>query len=162
MPTIADATDRSTIEQLVQAVEDLQETATRQANRINDPETELAEHKDHTGREFAAVRARVTNTETEIETIGDTVSDADSNAGNGNNTGPETDVRNNDTPLKTICSFTEYFAARELTANQERARFIAKDMRDYAEKCLLVSWSIVARSSGSSPPRRERARIRKP
>jgi hypothetical protein len=135
MPTIADATDRSTVEQLIQVVEDLQETVTRQANRINDLETALANHKDHTGREFADVRARITNTETEIETVEDTVSDTDSNAGNGDNTGSETGVRNNDTPLETICSLPEYLAARELSANQERARFIGKDVRDYAEKC---------------------------
>ena len=135
LPTTADATDSNTVEQPAQAVEDLQETVTRQADRINDLETELAKHKDHTGREFADVRARITNTETEIETVGDTVVDVDSNAGNSNNNGSETGIRNTDAPLETICSLPEHLAARELSANQERARFIAKDVRDYAEKC---------------------------
>jgi hypothetical protein len=34
-----------------------------------------------------------------------------------------------------VCALPEQVAARELTANQERARFIAKDVRDYAERC---------------------------
>lgn len=38
------------------------------------------------------------------------------------------------TPLDTICSLPEHLATRELSANQERARFIARDVRDYAEK----------------------------
>ena len=63
MTATADATDSSTAEQLIQAVEGLQETVEQQADRIDQLETELAERKDHTGREFAEVRARITETE---------------------------------------------------------------------------------------------------
>jgi hypothetical protein len=48
----------------------------------------------------------------------------------GTKTGPQ----NAETPLERICALPEHVADRELTANQERARFIAKDVRDYAEK----------------------------
>jgi hypothetical protein len=36
-------------------------------------------------------------------------------------------------PLERICGLPEHVADRELTANRERARFVAKDVRDYAE-----------------------------
>jgi hypothetical protein len=39
-----------------------------------------------------------------------------------------------ETPLERICTLPEQIADRELTTNQERARFVARDVRDYAEK----------------------------
>ena len=36
--------------------------------------------------------------------------------------------------LERICALPEQIADRELTTNQDRARFIARDVRDYAEK----------------------------
>jgi hypothetical protein len=42
--------------------------------------------------------------------------------------------QNAETPLERICVLPEHVADRELTANQERARFIAKNVRDYAEE----------------------------
>ena len=127
MTTIADATDNSTVEQLIQTVEDLQETVEQQADRIDQLETELAEHKDHTGREFADVRARITKAENQqTEAVSE---DATSGGDEG-----ETGSQDLQTPLERIVSLPEHVADRELTANQERARFIAKDVRDYAEK----------------------------
>lgn len=38
------------------------------------------------------------------------------------------------TPLEQIVSLPEHMANRELTANQERARFVASDVKDYADK----------------------------
>ncbi len=127
MTATADATDRSTVEQLIEAVEELQETVEQQADRIDQLETELAEHKDHTGREFADVRARITNVEnqqTEADSEGETPGVQEE----------ETGSQSSQTPLERICALPEHIAERELTANQERARFIATDVRDYAEK----------------------------
>ena len=127
MTATADATDSSTVEQLITTVENLQETVEQQAERINQLETELAEHKDHTGREFADVRARITEAENQQMEAGS----EDATPGvKGEETGSQT----SQTPLERICSLPEHVADRELTANQERARFIAKDVRDYAEK----------------------------
>ena len=127
MTATADATGSSTVEQLIAAVEELQETVERQVERINELETELAEHKDHTGREFADVRARITETENRQTQPNseDTTSGVDEK---------ETGSQAQKTPLERICSLPEHMVARELTANQERARFIAKDIHDYAEK----------------------------
>lgn len=127
MTATTDATDSSTVEKLSQAVKDLQQTIEQQAERITDLENKLAAHKDHTGREFADVRGRITgveNQQTEAALKDENpTSDADREG--------STDKK---TPLETICALPEHMAARELTANQERARFIATDVRDYAEK----------------------------
>lgn len=45
-----------------------------------------------------------------------------------------TSSRTSKTPLERICALPEHIVDRELTANQERARFIGRDDRDYAEK----------------------------
>ncbi len=45
----------------------------------------------------------------------------------------------------------------ELTANQERMRFIARDVQDYAEKALLDPSLIAERSSGVGPPQKKSA-----
>lgn len=46
----------------------------------------------------------------------------------------KTESHDTETPLERICALPEHIADRELTANQERARFIARDVRDYTEK----------------------------
>ena len=127
MTATADATDSSTVEQLIATVEDLQETVEQQADRIDELETELAEHKDHTGREFADVRARITETENRQ-------TEPDSEDVSPGVEGDETGSQTPKTPLERICALPEHIAERELTANQERARFIARDIQDYAEK----------------------------
>jgi hypothetical protein len=43
------------------------------------------------------------------------------------------------TPLERICALPEHIADRELTTNQERARFIARDVRDYAAAGLVLT-----------------------
>ena len=127
MTATADAMDSSTVEQLIATVEDLQETIEQQAERIDQLETELAEHKDHTGREFADVRARITEAENRQTQPGS----EDATPGVDEE---ETGSQTLQTPLERICSLPEHVADRELTTNQERARFIAQDIRDYAEK----------------------------
>ncbi|WP_245998448.1 hypothetical protein [Halalkalicoccus subterraneus] len=56
---------------------------------------------------------------------------------NNRTAGVETDTtesHDTDTPLERICALPEHIADRELTTNQIRARFIARDVRDYADK----------------------------
>jgi cell division septum initiation protein DivIVA len=127
MKAIADATESTDVETLAQTVADLQETVERQAERIEGLEEQLAEHKDHTGREFADVRSRITDLEEENQPTEPRSKGATPNGG-------ETGAQTAETPLERICALPEHVADRELTANQERARFIARDVRDYAEK----------------------------
>jgi cell division septum initiation protein DivIVA len=129
MTAIADATDSSTVKNLIQAVEDLQETVERQAERIDELEDELAKHKDHAGREIADVRSRITDLEEQNQETQPGSDDATPGV-DAVKSGSQTA----ETPLERICALPEHVADRELTANQERARFIARDVRDYAEK----------------------------
>ncbi len=159
MTATADATDNSTVDQLIQTVEDLQETVEQQAERIDKLETKLAEHKDHTGREFADVRARITETENRQ-------TDIDSEDATPGVDEEKTESQNPQTPLERICSLPEHIADRELTANQERARFIAKDVRDYAEKApagLVVDSrtikKVIAAAEGKRPHTQTVARV---
>lgn len=46
----------------------------------------------------------------------------------------ETGAQTFQTPLERICPLPEYVTDRELTANQKRARFITRDIREYAER----------------------------
>jgi hypothetical protein len=155
MTATADATDSTDVETLAQAVEDLQETVEQQAERIEqleetvetqrqvfssaiaaqagrigELENELAKYKDHTGREFAGVRRRITDVEDDVA-AGSSTSEGGVSTGEPGSQNDETETQ---TPLERICALPEHIADRELTANQKRARFIARDVRDYAEK----------------------------
>ena len=70
------------------------------------------------------------------------------------------------TPLERICSLPEHVVDRELTTNQERARFIARDIRDHTEKApagLVVDSRAIKRvltaSEGKRPHTQTVARV---
>ena len=80
--------------------------------------------------------------------------------------GEETGLRPSQTPLERICSLPEQVADHELTTNQERARFIARDVRDYAEKApagLVIDSKAIKRvltaSEGKRPHTQTVARV---
>ena len=58
MTATADATDSSTVKQLIATVECLQETVEQQAERIDQLETELAEHIVHGSNPTRSARRR--------------------------------------------------------------------------------------------------------
>lgn len=168
----ADATDEPTVETLLRAVEDLKETVEAQAERIDDLEQSLADHKQHTGRVAADIRRRVSDLEDRVEAVEDAESpespaaeggsDGSSPTPEGGETGSPADL----TPLDRVVALAEHTAERELTANQKRARFIARDVRDYAEKApagLVVDSrtikKVVTAAEGSKPHTQTVARI---
>lgn len=128
MTEIADVTGSSTVEEIAQTVEELQQTVEQQSERIDELETKLDKHKDHTGRKIADVRRRISDVEEQNQ---QTKPDSDGKTPRRDTT--ESGLQNTETPLERICALPEHIADRELTANQERARFIARDVRDYAE-----------------------------
>jgi hypothetical protein len=127
MTTTTTATDSSTVEQLIASVEDLRDTVEQQANRIDELEDELSDYRAHNERDKAEIRQKITEVENQ-QTEG-----LSEDATPGVDTDKEA-PQNAETPLERICTLPEHIADRELTANQERARFIARDVRDYAEK----------------------------
>jgi hypothetical protein len=161
MTAIADATDSSTVEKLLEVVEDLREDLEAAHERIEDLEAELAEHQDYTGREFADVRGRITEIEEQNQ-----APEPGSPAETPTPEGKGTSAQNPETPLERICALPEHVADRELTANQERARFIARDVRDYAERApagLVIGSRAIKRvltaSEGKRPHTQTVARV---
>jgi hypothetical protein len=135
MTTLTDDTTAELAENNLVAVPKAEWTATQ--DRLDDLETTVHEHQDHTGRELADVRSRITDTEVGIEDLEARNQQTDPHPGDATprGEGNESGAPAGETPLYHVCALPEQVAARELTANQERARFIAKDVRDYAEKC---------------------------
>lgn len=139
MTAIADATDSTDAETLAQVVESLRTTVEQQADRIDALETtvreqreELADHKDHTGREFADVRGRITDAEDDIDAVKqDQEATGERARENAKQDEPETETW---TPLETVVSLPEDVAERELHPTQKRARFLAADLTDYGTK----------------------------
>ncbi|KYH23952.1 hypothetical protein HAPAU_40310 [Halalkalicoccus paucihalophilus] len=76
------------------------------------------------------------NTTEDVDRAHSRLDDVQALASNNGASGAETttESQNVETPLERICALPEHVADRELTSNQERARFIARDVRDYAEK----------------------------
>jgi len=54
-----------------------------------------------------------------------------------------TDLYQPETPLEQVIAIPEEMASDQLTANQERARFVATDVRDYA-KSVPAGWAITS------------------
>jgi cell division septum initiation protein DivIVA len=159
MTATADATDSSTVEQLIQTVEDLQDTIKQQAEQINELEDELADYRDHNERDKAQIRQKLT----EVENQQTQAPSEDATLGIDAGEDPS---QNAETPLERICALPEHVADRELTANQERARFIARDVRDYAEKApagLVIDSraikQVITASEGKRPHTQTVARV---
>ena len=127
MTAIADATDSSTVEQLIATIEDLRDTVEQQADRIDELESEFTDYRDENEFDKAQIRQKIT--EVENRTMNTSSGDA-----TPRDEADEENSQATETPLERICTLPEHVADRELTANQERARFIASDSQDYAEK----------------------------
>lgn len=120
---------------------------------------ELAEYKDHVGRELADVRGRISDVEEEPQSGGSTPRVG----------GSKTGSQNSPTPLERICRTPEHQVDQlDLTVNQERARFVAKGIADYADKApagLVVDSStikkVMAAKEGERPHNQTVARIMK-
>jgi hypothetical protein len=159
MTATADATDSSTVEKLIATTEDLQNIVKQQAKRIDELEDELSDYRAHNERDKAEIRQKVTEVENH-QTEG-----RSENATPGVDTDKEA-PQTAETPLERICALPEHVADRELTANQERARFIARDVRDYAEKApagLVIDSRAIKRvitaSEGKRPHTQTVARV---
>lgn len=124
-------------QQLAERVEQLEQENREQASRIDTLEAELAEaredldtvedelddareHRSRMAREHAQTRGRVTDIESDLAGDGDTPDQVQE---------AEETIQ---TPLERAVAFSEELAQDELSLNQQRARWIAQDLRDYA------------------------------
>jgi vacuolar-type H+-ATPase subunit I/STV1 len=150
------------LEALTERVTDLEAEVTHKNERIEELEAKLAEYKQFVGAEFADVRGRITDVEEQAQ------AQAHTRAAESTDATPEDESPSQSaaTPLERICGLPEQIADRELTTNQERARFIARDIRDYAEKApagLVIDSRAIKRvitaSEGKRPHTQTVARV---
>ncbi|MFC6907234.1 hypothetical protein [Halalkalicoccus tibetensis] len=164
MSTTADATDRSAVEQLAENVADLQETVEQQAKRIE----QQAETIERLETEVKIQSSNIGGAHNRISELDDEVSQLEPDSGHETPgvDGDKTGSQDSQTPLERICGLPEHIADRELTVNQERARFVARDVRDYAEKVpagLVIDSRAIKRvltaSEGKRPHTQTVARV---
>ena len=93
MTATADATDSSTVNQLTQAVKDLQATVEQQAKRINELEDELTSYRAYNERDKAEIRQKITDVENRAMEV------PSEDATPGVNAGKEEDSQNAETLL---------------------------------------------------------------
>jgi molybdopterin converting factor small subunit len=125
-----------TVTALVEVVETQQETINELQQTVDDLRDELAETRDAVNNEreertldVAKDRQRLTDVEERLDAV-------ESGGSPDESPTPETDDNDSSTPstpLERVCAFSEDVAERELTANQSRARFVARDVTDYAD-----------------------------
>jgi len=110
-------------QQIIEEIEEQgEQTAAAADEEISQLEQELAEERDRRSAEIEGAHSRISRAEEEIE---------ETNPGSETE---ETDTQQPETALETICALPEPAAEENLTANQQRARFVAKDISDYGRK----------------------------
>ncbi|KYH24123.1 hypothetical protein HAPAU_37660 [Halalkalicoccus paucihalophilus] len=127
------------LETLTDRVEQLEAEVERKDDRIEDLEAELTEYKRFAGSEFADVRGRITDVEDQTQELETTLQETPTEATTVDTEETGSQTATTETPLERICALLEHIADRELTTNQERARFIARDVRDYAAAGLVLT-----------------------
>jgi hypothetical protein len=105
---------------------------TAMQDRMDNLESELENQSQNVGGAFAKI-GKVEDRVDDLEAHNQQTEAHSEGSHPGNEAGDQAST-NDETPLYRVCALPEQIAARELSANQERARFIARDVRDYAEK----------------------------
>jgi hypothetical protein len=104
---------------------DLQERLDEKDDEIQELQDELRETKTHAGKERAELAKRLTNVEESTE-------EPDSGDANGGVKTGETPLHEPETPLEDIVQLPEHVVSESLSANQQRSRFVAKDVSQYS------------------------------
>lgn len=112
---------------------DLQNQLDEKDEYINELEAEIQNQSQNIQGAFAKLSA-----------IDDEIEDMEGEEPDSQDQNPRGETEQ--TPLEEVVSLPEELAEDELTANQERARFLAKDVTDYAQKVpagLVIDSSII-------------------
>jgi hypothetical protein len=117
-------------------VEQVESAGGALADEVGDLREELAETRDdlrderaERTKDIAEDRQRLTDAEKRLDAA------EEGESGDVNPT-PQTEKDGStdpQSPLERVCAFDDDVADRELTANQSRARFVARDVTDYAD-----------------------------
>lgn len=114
--------NESSLEQKVESLIEVVEQQSKRIDELEDTVDTLEEDRDRLSKELAQTNARVTELE--------------DNSGNENpsSCSEESTIPDTETPLEDVVQLPENVVEGNLTANQERARFIAKGIDDYSKK----------------------------
>jgi chemotaxis regulatin CheY-phosphate phosphatase CheZ len=118
-----DGSIADTVNALIEIVED-------QQKRIDELEDRLDDEQTQRGKDDAELRGRITDAENRL----DAVEEDDSDSSNPTPNGEKDSSTGTQTPLEQICSLPEEAVVSQLSANQRRARFVARDVEQYASK----------------------------
>jgi len=99
-----------------------EQTAAAAEEEIGQLKEKVETEGDRRGAEIEGVHNRISRVEGKIDEANPTPS------------AEETDTQQPETSLETICALPEDAVESNLTANQQRARFVAKDIGDYGRK----------------------------
>ena len=101
-------------------LDELEQTTDEQQEELDELDKETSNDIEHTGKRLAELNGRVADVEDVVE------------GGSGDETPtPESTQTAPQTPLEEICRLPEHVAEDNLSSNQERARFVAKDIEQY-------------------------------
>ena len=97
-------------------------TIQQQQEKIEDLQQQLDEQKEHTAKSRAELSSRISDVEEQQKGDGDGSTPSD-----GKGADEET------TPLERICALSEHVVSDNLTANQQRARSVARRVDEYGK-----------------------------
>jgi len=113
------------VERQSEAIEELQKESERKDERIAELEEKLSEQQSESAKDRAEIKQRVTALEAEDE-------EPDSEPETPTPEAEETTIQEPETALEDVVQLPEHMAEDSLSANQQRARFVAKDIHEYS------------------------------
>lgn len=126
----ADGSTEETITALVEIVQDQQREIEQLREELTETQAAVDNERAERTKDIAEDRKRLTDVEERL----DAVEEGGSGDANPTPDGDDDGSSTPQTPLERVCAFSDDVADRELTANQSRARFVARDVTDYADK----------------------------
>ena len=125
--------DSDVIDAVEEQGADLTDTVDNEISDLNNELQQLKNEQTETRRQQAEDRQRISNVEETVEEISDTV-DADNEGGETVSTDHEPHPNDGETTsLEQICGLPEHIVDDNLTANQKRARSVARRISEYGK-----------------------------
>ena len=114
------------VEEIEQKGQQLTEEVDQLADQVDDNTETIDDERERRSAEVEGCHSRITRVSNEIEAVG-----ADSEDTNPTPNDGKTTIQ---TPIERVCRLDQELVGEELTNNQRRARFVAKDIADYGRK----------------------------
>jgi hypothetical protein len=113
------------VSELESEKDDLQEQVDQKDKRIGELEQKVSDLSEQSAKDRASIKKRLTNVEESTE-------EPDSSDANHGGSTSGTTLQEPETPLEDIVQLPEHVVDESLSANQQRSRFVAKDVNQYS------------------------------